>query len=404
MIRVRPLFALLLAGCTLLLGCGDDAPNKPKAPVDSSPPPPINLQPGVMVGTGTLTGSIFSLAVGDLTGDSKDDVAVGGEGDQVWVGMGSSTGLQAGTVVHAGVHASALTIGDFDGDGFGDLIVAGHSVVTMMRGSGAGVASTPETLFTVPDTMFVRSLEVRDVTHDGRADIFLTTYWRQLVFFDVYFPHYVGTVIRHDGTTPVGPILGTPKLDDVNGDGNVDLVAYPLFAYSVSVSLGNGNGTFGTGHSKSLSTQPTALALLDLDGDGDDEVVVEHLSGTPGVGTLEWRSGSLTTETLVPGSAPGNYCATGDLNGDGKPDLATSPHDATQLSILLGNGAGFVAGDPVSAGDPIEQIAIGDVEGDGKADILTRGSGAGTVRIVYSHPIVTTLADAHSAPSTAKSR
>jgi hypothetical protein len=388
-IRVRPVLALSFVGCILLLGCGDDTPSKPKNPVVVTPPAPHELLPGVVMGTGTLTGSIYSLAVGDLSGDSIADVAVGGEGDEVWVGFGSQAGPQAGTVVHAGVHAAALAVGDFDDDGFGDLIAAGDAAVTMLRGSAGGIASSAETLLTFPDTMHAATLRVADLTSDGRDDIVLTTYWPQRVAFDLYLPRYVGTVIRYNGTTPLGLMVAPPEVADVNGDGRADLAVLEKFGYSVSVHFGSGNGTFSQILSQYLSGQPTTVSLMDLDGDGDDEVVVVHFSGRPGVGTLEWQPGSLGAEAMVPGSDPGLRSAFGDLNGDGKPDLASAAYQATALSILLGNGAGgLVVGDPVSAGEEIEEIAAGDVDGDGRVDLITRGAGAGTVRLIRSAPAV----------------
>ncbi|HYJ33107.1 MAG TPA: VCBS repeat-containing protein, partial [Candidatus Binatia bacterium] len=209
------------------------------------------------------------------------------------------------------------------------------------------------------------------------------------VVFDFYLPHYSGTVIRHDGVTPVGSLLGLPEIGDVNGDGKADLAARGLFDFSVTVSLGRGDGTFRSGITKTLATQPTDVSLVDLDGDGDREVVVLHLSAMPGVGSLAWQSVSLGGEAMVPGSNPGSFSAPADLNGDGKPDLATCPYPATALSILLGNGAGgLVAGDPVSAGDQIVDIAAGDVDGDGRVDLITRGADAGTVRFLRNAPSV----------------
>lgn len=387
MIRVRPLFVLLLATAALALGCGDDSPTKPKTPPGTvTPPVPAHLAAGVTVGTGTLTGSIYTLAVGDLSGDSIADLAVSGEGDQVWVGLGTHAGLQGGTVVHTKVHASALAICDFDHDGFGDLIAAGGHAVVMLRGSAGGIAANAETVLTFADTLFVSSggLATGDFTNDGRDDILLASYSRVYVAFDFYLPKYLGTVIQFNGTTSIGSLVGSPQVADVNGDGTLDVAGYPLLSYGVQVYLGVGNGTFHSPLNKNTSGPPSGVALEDLDGDGDQDLVVEHSSGASGTGVLAW-SGGLGAEELVTGSGTGSFLAAIDLNHDGKPDLVTGAYHATQISMFYGNGSGgLVVGDPVSTVDAIEQIAVGDLNGDRYTDVITRGSGAGTVRALYN--------------------
>src|SRR5262245_11287671 len=61
--------------------------------------------------------------------------------------------------------------------------------------------------------------------------------------------------------------------------------------------------------------------------------------------------------------------AIGDLNGDGKPDLATVNISSDHVTVLLGNGSGgfsAAAGSPFAAGDGPSSVAIGDLNGDGE--------------------------------------
>jgi hypothetical protein len=62
--------------------------------------------------------------------------------------------------------------------------------------------------------------------------------------------------------------------------------------------------------------------------------------------------------------------AIGDLNGDGKPDLATANYNAESVSVLLNRGDGsFGARRDYPA--RVNSVAIGDLNGDGKPDLAT---------------------------------
>ena len=67
--------------------------------------------------------------------------------------------------------------------------------------------------------------------------------------------------------------------------------------------------------------------------------------------------------------------AIGDLNGDGRPDLATANYDADGVSVLLNRGDGsFRAKRDYAAGLDPSSVAIGDLNGDGKPDLATANS------------------------------
>ncbi len=67
--------------------------------------------------------------------------------------------------------------------------------------------------------------------------------------------------------------------------------------------------------------------------------------------------------------------AIGDLNGDGKPDLAVANSNSSTVSVLLGNGAGgFGAKTDFATGTNPHSVAIGDVNGDGKPDLAVANS------------------------------
>jgi hypothetical protein len=90
----------------------------------------------------------------------------------------------------------------------------------------------------------------------------------------------------------------------------------------------------------------------------------------------------------VTGSNPYSV-AIGDLNGDGKSDLAVAGHDSDTVSVLLNNGNGTFAekADYVTGSDPFS-LAIGDLNADGKPDLAVANYGPDTVSVLLNDCLV----------------
>jgi VCBS repeat protein len=75
--------------------------------------------------------------------------------------------------------------------------------------------------------------------------------------------------------------------------------------------------------------------------------------------------------------------AVGDFNGDGKPDLAVTGENSSDVSILLGNGDGtFQAPVSYAAGTTPLFVAVGDFNGDGKPDLVVANLESNQVSIL----------------------
>src|SRR5436189_4755155 len=61
--------------------------------------------------------------------------------------------------------------------------------------------------------------------------------------------------------------------------------------------------------------------------------------------------------------------ATGDFNGDGRPDLATANFDSNNIRVLLGNGKGtFKGAQPLAGGGRLASVEVGAVNRKGVCD------------------------------------
>src|SRR6185436_4890186 len=80
--------------------------------------------------------------------------------------------------------------------------------------------------------------------------------------------------------------------------------------------------------------------------------------------------------------------AIGDINRDGKLDLAIANSGDNSVSIFFGNGDGsFIPGGLFSGtGGTPESIAIGDLNRDGRPDLVVGMSDGGHISILFSDP------------------
>lgn len=185
-------------------------------------------------------------------------------------------------------------------------------------------------------------------------------------------------------------------LGDLNGDGKLDVVVAhgaefprelrPLRA--VSVLLGRGDGRFGPSHAFPTGKAGDELgawsiAMGDLNGDGKPDVATGNI-GANSVSVLV-NGGHGTFESPVNyslGREPDDI-ATADLNGDGKLDIATG--NPNTVSVLLNNGDGtFGDTHEYPAGRSTWAFAVGDLNGDGRPDIATSDHGRSSTSVLIN--------------------
>jgi len=174
---------------------------------------------------------------------------------------------------------------------------------------------------------------------------------------------------------------------DLNGDGLPDVVAVyahiaaaPPHPGFVAVYLQDAArpGRFLPASIYAAGNDPVSVAVADLDGDGRADIVTANaILSTNGLGN------STVSVLLQDATHPGHYLpavsyatgvdpqsvAIGDLNGDGRPDLAVA--DGSGISVLLQDAAGtFSAKTTIATGGGCTSVSIADLDGDGTPDLL----------------------------------
>jgi hypothetical protein len=167
----------------------------------------------------------------------------------------------------------------------------------------------------------------------------------------------------------------TATIDDVNGDGNLDVITVSA-DQQISVLLGKGDGTFDSPQSFTAPAVPgTAQTVInniitaDVNGDGKKDLICSNGLVLLGNGNGTFTAASAAAfPYLLATSSEGPNLAAGDVNNDGKVDLVVNNGQA--VFVYLGNGNGtFTAGTGYSSVNDTGFVTITDLDGDGNPDI-----------------------------------
>ncbi len=335
----------------------------------------------------------------DFNGDGYADVLVTEPQVSVSVYDGGPTGLATTprTLVapldSTGFARSADFAGDFDGDGYGDLVVGSpdSDAVYLYRGSPGGVLTVPTAIVGPRSSLLGTAVAgAGDVDGDGYDDVVTTNPGGAALWVLPGGAAGVGTPVRVGSLSPP-PSAGSTLLGvgDVDGDGFADVVLGSRLLRGAA-----------TGFAPGIFVDSGVVAVGDLNNDGLADLASQFEASrsmrvVPGARTFT------NTATNVPGSDAFSTSSDqlgrrgGDYNGDGYDDLVgyncivpggpTGP--GTPVALMSGFGTATTAG----------MLGAGDVDGDGYDDALsrrrfeslvylTRGTAAGLVlgRLTYT--------------------
>jgi hypothetical protein len=409
----------------------------------------------VAAGTGGYAAASF--VVGDFNGDGKPDIATSGFPQQVGGGPSVSvaTGKGDGTFnaaqnANVGETATALAAGDFRGDGKLDLVLAsnlGSNSLTVLPGNGDGTfAAAPAATANV----LPFEIEAADFNGDGKPDLAVLGE----IGVAVLLGNGNGTFRPGPQLTVEGSAPGAFAIGDFNGDGKqdiavdtgsgidvffgngngtfqapkeivnfaisdnivsmvagvfvpgggLDLAVLALTQQSpnnseVTLLLNNGNGTFIKGQTIHVGDDASSLATADFNGDAKLDLVTTSFlpGGNHNVEVLLNKgNGTFNAPVITTPGGRSTTVATGDFNGDGKPDVLLTDYFDNTVSVLPGNGNGSF-GTPLvfHFNNPVQEVgapAVGDFFGDGKLSVAVP-TGLGEVSVLRGNGDATFQAD-----------
>ncbi len=352
----------------------------------------ISFSPSVNYPTGS---SPQAVAIGDLNQDGKPDLAVVNAGnDTVSVLLGAGSGsFGTATDFPVGSVPVSVAIWDLNGDGMADLAVAnasGNSVSVLLNAGGGTFGPTTD----VPVGVGPYSVAIGDLNLDGKPDLAVANF-----FFNTV------SILLGDGAGsfgapaafPAGNGSETVAIGDLNLDGKPDLAVANFYDNTVSILLGDGTGSFGAATAFAVGSGATFVAIGDLNLDGKPDLAVANAYTSDVSILLGDGSGSVGAARRLPVGAGPQTIEIGDFNGDGKPDLAVAYTLRNMVSTLLGDGTGLFAAPADFAGGSgssyFDLLAIGDLNLDGKVDLAVVNSGSDTVSILLNTTSMPSLPD-----------
>ncbi|MFZ1375699.1 MAG: VCBS repeat-containing protein [Geothrix sp.] len=294
-----------------------------------------------------------------------------------------------------------LVAQDVNGDGRPDLVVANaddHTVSVRLADSARPGYFLPAILLSTPDRIPL-DVAVGDLNGDGLMDVVVAA---GFVPSPTGTPLPAPTVLVFPQVSPINPtpntvsfaapvsyaVGGSPQavtVADLDGNGFAD-IAVATSANTISVLLQTSAGVVAPAVAYATGVQPAAIRAADLNGDGKLDLLTANFGGSVSPDT----QGLSVLLQGAPGTfaAPVHYntgyravaLAVGDLNGDGKPDIAVAceglPGDPGAVSVFLQTppaaatpGVFQGAVDYRGAWGPMG-VAIADMDGDGHPDLV----------------------------------
>ena len=237
-----------------------------------------------------------------------DDETIGGRPAGLFLNRGDwsflDASVQTGTAGETARYSHGAAVGDFDSDGFPDVLVTGFGGVVLWRNLGDGTFENVTGVSGLTDTLWSSSAAWGDLDGDGHLDL--------------YVAHYVNWSFKNN---PYCPSKETGK-QDICPPRQFRPLPDTLF-------LSNGDGSFRDASEKSGLVQKGAtgkglgVMMCDIDSDGDLDVYVCN---------------DTVPNFLYRNDGRGQL---GDYNLDGRLDLWVTNYERESIALYRNDGRGM---------------------------------------------------------------
>lgn len=279
--------------------------------------------------------------LGDLNGDNTPDLVVVHYHGGVTVLFNQGNGTFAQPVHYdTGQFTWMGVVADLNGDDMADIIVPSNSgpepYLTVLQNMGSGSFAKKQ----YPISWGVHEIRVADMNADNRPDVVILN--GNEGNLEIMFQDASGNFDPDTVKYPLYPMWSAyeASIADFNGDGSPDVaIAHGgetngTDSGFMSVWLNDGSGNLTKYTDAPIGPITTDMEAVDLDGDGDQDFLIqEHWRGEL---WIFLNQGNAQFKVDGKSKLPSGTIAVGDLNNDGKPDVAGYGGDGNQLIYYNG--------------------------------------------------------------------
>jgi hypothetical protein len=356
-----------------------------------------------------------SVVVSDLNQDGKPDlITANALSNNISILQNNSSAgnfsFGSHTDLNAGKGPRNIAVGDLNGDGKPDIVVANFNngdsgTVSVFRNTSQNGIISFDAATNIQTGNGTVDVSIADINLDGRPDIIATS--GNSGIFSILKNTSVGS----------GALTFAPKLDyfsfnhpdhvtvaDMDNDGKPDIIISEFSNYEVDVYRNTSSGeliSLAPPLSYPVGQNPGFLRTGDLDGDGKLDLAVENYS-TASISFYKNVSvpGSISLVNRVDSPATASSITFADLNGDGKPDISIGNGLSGNISVIQNNsGAGQIALSAVinfKTGNFDSFGNVADLNGDGRPDLIAVNVLSNTVTVLRNNigsPLISSISD-----------
>jgi len=329
--------------------------------------------PAIIFSPQTIATSSSICSGADMNGDYLDDIVTVQANQMTVLTQRANGGFT--TTIHplpglTTLPGWSISAGDFDKNGFNDLVLGGASRLTVVKANSTGTGYTE---IPYPQSIFTQRTNFIDINNDGHLDLFAC---HDLARSHAYRNDGNGNLIFDVNFFPTLAVGGNYASiwTDYDNDGDQDMY---LSKCRGGAPVGdpqrinllyknNGNGTFtesGAVAGVNDGSQSWSTAVEDFDNDGDMDFLISNISDqnkfyiNNGDGTFT----DIYSQTGIASQVGSWELQTGDFNNDGYIDFLWQ----NGKELYLNNGDLTFTGYDL----PFSEGAIGDFNNDGYLDV-----------------------------------